>query len=387
MRAVRGRAPSLFPTHQAPTSSALASHLHPAPAFDRPATPPVHEVLRSPGQPLDAAARAEMESRFGHDFGQVRVHSGARAGESARAVDALAYTVGPDVVFASGRYRPDTSAGRALLAHELAHVVQQEGAASRPPGSVPRPVDRGRADRAEVEARRAVGDAAAGRPVALAAGSLGPALQRQTPGEDEGFRWPRSQRQPAYQLHLDPQIEAEIQAAQQARLLLAPETVRLSLSDLDLDAILGTPPPPWLTTPSPPPPAPLVPAGAGPSEPRQATPGDLLRAVMRVPAIDSALTTLQTRAGDQVTRDWRSLSTGGRVALISQTALIGGGALAGVLSDPGARTFTLGLIQNRDIPVPGVPGLTFQFNLTGADQRVKFDLNVGALLPRSWGFH
>jgi hypothetical protein len=104
-------------------------------------------------------------------------------------------------------------------------------------------------------------------------------------------------------------------------------------------------------------------------------------------AIDAALTTLQSRAADQAAHDWRELSTGGRVALISQTALIGGGALAGVLSDPEARTFTLGLLQNRDIPVPGVPGLTFQFILTGPDQRVRFDLNVGALLPRSWGFH
>ncbi len=85
----------------------------------------VHEVLRSSGQPLDAGARAFMEPRFGFDFGKVRVHSDARAGESAQAVRAHAYTVGSDLVFAPGRYAPATSAGRKLLAHELAHVVQQ----------------------------------------------------------------------------------------------------------------------------------------------------------------------------------------------------------------------------------------------------------------------
>jgi hypothetical protein len=87
--------------------------------------PIVHEVLRSPGQPLDPATRAFMEPRFHHDFGQVRVHTDARAAKSARAVNALAYTVGRDVVFGSGRYSLATQAGNRLLAHELAHVVQQ----------------------------------------------------------------------------------------------------------------------------------------------------------------------------------------------------------------------------------------------------------------------
>jgi len=87
--------------------------------------PIVHEVLRSPGQPLDAATRAFMEPRFGHDFGSVRVHTDVRAAESARAVNALAYTVGRDVVFGAGWSTQDTTAGKRLLAHELTHVVQQ----------------------------------------------------------------------------------------------------------------------------------------------------------------------------------------------------------------------------------------------------------------------
>jgi uncharacterized protein YcfJ len=85
----------------------------------------VHDVLRSPGQPLSAEARAFMEPRFGHDFGNVRIHTDAQAAQSARAVNALAYTVGRDVVFGNGRYRPETTTGKELLAHELTHVVQQ----------------------------------------------------------------------------------------------------------------------------------------------------------------------------------------------------------------------------------------------------------------------
>jgi hypothetical protein len=89
--------------------------------------PIVHEVLRSRGQPLDAETREFMEPRFGHDFSRVRVHTDERAAESARAVNALAYTVGRELVFGDGLYSPGTEAGTRLLAHELAHVVQQNG--------------------------------------------------------------------------------------------------------------------------------------------------------------------------------------------------------------------------------------------------------------------
>lgn len=99
------------------------------------APPIVNEVLRSPGRPLDAATRAFMEPRFGHDFSKVRVHTDARAAESARAVSALAYTVGQDVVFEAGQYAPGSEAGGRLLAHELTHVVQQNGTEG-PPSSL-----------------------------------------------------------------------------------------------------------------------------------------------------------------------------------------------------------------------------------------------------------
>ena len=88
----------------------------------------VDHALASPGRPLEPALRQDMEQRFGHDFSRVRVHSGAAAEQSARDVNAHAYTVGHDIVFGAGRFAPGTNEGRRLIAHELTHVVQQSGA-------------------------------------------------------------------------------------------------------------------------------------------------------------------------------------------------------------------------------------------------------------------
>ena len=99
----------------------------PAPTTPTAAPPAVQQVLSAPGRPLDAGTRAYMEPRFGHDFSQVRVHTDAPAAESARAINARAYTVGRDVVFGAGQYAPGTGEGQRLLAHELVHVVQQGG--------------------------------------------------------------------------------------------------------------------------------------------------------------------------------------------------------------------------------------------------------------------
>ena len=93
-------------------------------AGDQPS--PVKDVIGSArGQPLDAATRSFMESRMGHDFGDVRIHTDAKASESARSVQANAYTVGRDVVFRSDQWSPGTATGQRMLAHELTHVVQQ----------------------------------------------------------------------------------------------------------------------------------------------------------------------------------------------------------------------------------------------------------------------
>ncbi|NDJ78497.1 MAG: DUF4157 domain-containing protein [Chloroflexi bacterium] len=99
--------------------------------------PAVHDVLRAPGQPLDDHTRSFMESRFDHDFSGVRVHSDARATRSARSIGARAYTAGVDIVFGTGNYAPYTQAGRHLLGHELAHIVQGNGQRVNQPGIDP----------------------------------------------------------------------------------------------------------------------------------------------------------------------------------------------------------------------------------------------------------
>jgi hypothetical protein len=135
------------------------------------APPIVHEVLRSPGRPLDPATRALFEPRLGRDLGGVRVHTDGAAAASASAVGALAWTVGRDVAFASGRYEPATEAGRRLLAHELAHVAQGRG---RDDGRGPVLVGPA-SDRAEAEAERFAAGAGGVGPVATS----GVVLRRQ----------------------------------------------------------------------------------------------------------------------------------------------------------------------------------------------------------------
>ena len=85
----------------------------------------VDRVLASSGRPMEPALRQDMEQRFGHDFSQVRVHSGGEAEQSAQEVHANAYTVGHNIVFGARRFAPGTHEGRRLIAHELTHVVQQ----------------------------------------------------------------------------------------------------------------------------------------------------------------------------------------------------------------------------------------------------------------------
>jgi hypothetical protein len=99
-----------------------------APAQGANSTPTVQNQTPSQlggGQPLAEPEKAFFESRLGYDLSHVRVHTDARAMESARAINALAYTIGRDVVFGAGQYAPGSNAGRHLLAHELVHVVQQ----------------------------------------------------------------------------------------------------------------------------------------------------------------------------------------------------------------------------------------------------------------------
>jgi hypothetical protein len=110
-----------------PAAQVQTKSLHTGDVGGLAAPPIVDDALRSPGQPLDAATRAFMEPRFGHDFGKVRVHADARAAEAASSIDARAFTSNRSVVFGGGAYAPQTESGRRLLAHELTHVVQQQG--------------------------------------------------------------------------------------------------------------------------------------------------------------------------------------------------------------------------------------------------------------------
>jgi hypothetical protein len=144
------------------------------------AIPPiVDEVLNSTGQPLQESTRSLMEPRFGHDFSGVRVHTDARAAESADAVNAHAYTVGQDVVFAPGKYQPSTESGNALIAHELSHVLQQESVSGQPAKAISDP-----ADSSEREADAVAGGVLRNEPVAV---NQAPSAAMQTLNVEEGL--------------------------------------------------------------------------------------------------------------------------------------------------------------------------------------------------------
>jgi hypothetical protein len=133
----------------------------------------VDDVLRSPGQPLDHESRGFMEKRFGYDFSAVRVHADEQAQRSADATNAEAYTVGRDIVFASGRYAPHTPAGQELLAHELTHVVQQRSAPSSGP------IEMGEKDEYETSADQTAAEIVSSSGPVPAVRSTGVTLQRQ----------------------------------------------------------------------------------------------------------------------------------------------------------------------------------------------------------------
>jgi hypothetical protein len=147
---------------------------------------PVLDVVGSGGgSPLDVDTRTGMESRLGHDFGDVRVHTDSRAHDSATAVNAHAYTVGSNVVFQRDKYDPSSTEGKTMLAHELTHVVQQRSGPvdGTPTGGgvqVSDPSDRFERE-AEANAERAMSTPAA--PAAVS--SAGPSVQRQADEEEQ----------------------------------------------------------------------------------------------------------------------------------------------------------------------------------------------------------
>lgn len=125
MKAAALRSPSICaPAHKAERSA------RPAPPVEA-----AYEAVQTPGHPLDHAASRVLGSRFGYDFGGVRVHTGPDASRAAQSVNAHAYTLGQHIVFNRGEYQPRTARGIELIAHELAHTVQQRGAAAAAPGA------------------------------------------------------------------------------------------------------------------------------------------------------------------------------------------------------------------------------------------------------------
>ena len=146
----------------------------------------VKDVVGSGGAPLDNDTRGFMESRLGADFGDVRVHTDATASESARSVQAHAYTVGNDVVFQSGKYSPENDSGKRMLAHELTHVVQQRSgpvAGTPAPGGIQisHPSDRFE-QAAESSADRVMSSASASAPTT--AGPAPASVQREEDDEE-----------------------------------------------------------------------------------------------------------------------------------------------------------------------------------------------------------
>lgn len=123
-------------------------------------------AITDAGRPLDGTTRGNMESGFGHDFSNIRIHDDARAHDNARSLSARAYAAGDHIVFGEGQYRPESSSGQALIAHELAHSVQQGGVQMKADGPIPAAAD------AELEAQA---DRAA---AAVTAGRAAPALSR-----------------------------------------------------------------------------------------------------------------------------------------------------------------------------------------------------------------
>jgi hypothetical protein len=197
----------------------------------------------------------------------------------------------------------------------------------------------------------------------------------------------------SYRLHLDPQIEAQIRAINAMNAMIAPEPVKAGLLDLTLPPAPPTPGPPEASPPpipSPPPPAPATPIGPAPGTglmgPRAGTGGDVWKAILAEPSLGPAITALGDQAAAKAKTQWDQLSTGGAVAVVSGSIMVGGGAIAGILANPDARQWITSTLNDKIIPVPKVPGLAVQLNLSGENVIVGLHLDVGQVLPKALGF-
>lgn len=165
---------------RAPTVA--AGRFLPAPAYAGPRGD--SGLSREDGAPLDSASLAHFESSFGHDLSGVRVHSSERAAASAAALSARAYTVGRHIVFGPGEHRPSSAAGRRVLGHELAHVIQQGRGGSTPPGGAALEASAERAAAAAARGERMIVEGSSAPGMARLAADNGPVVKR------SWYSWP-----------------------------------------------------------------------------------------------------------------------------------------------------------------------------------------------------
>jgi outer membrane protein OmpA-like peptidoglycan-associated protein len=408
-----------------------------------------------------------MESAFGRDFSHVRVHTDAPAAASARALRARAFTLGSDIAFAAGRYAPSTPAGRSLIAHELAHVVQQQQ---------PGPSSSGAEERADAAARRAAGGA---RVDSRSLGSAPVAIMRQaeTPGRTASLGLGQPESRPGLGLTLstvsgfehgkatvptDATAALDQVATQLLGLLIELPAGRVTLTghtdltgeekrnerlgreralsvwgalvkrgvpgqNMDVQSagmsapVVNTPEreprnrrveirfegrllpeaksrfglgrlgpsgggpvdltprqgglvPPWAR---PTPPAPTPQPAAGPTPARAGTGGDVLKALLATPEGKRALEAAKAEGQRILERS----TTGEKVAGGATLLTLGAGTLAGVWSDPSARSTALKALDGAEVDVPKVPGLKVRAVTTGQGGGAVLMFDFGKVVP------
>lgn len=187
------------------------------------------------------------------------------------------------------------------------------------------------------------------------------------------------QKQPtlsAPSLTVDPDFERKLRALNLISNQLDPSKIAVAVPTGRLELT----PPDWLKAPVIKSEGPLVTAGKGPA-PRAASGSDLLEALSKVPAFKTAMKRLQARAMKQVERDWGKIPTGGKGAVIATSLTVAGMSLAGALGDGETRRFLLDQLNGRDVPVPGVKGLSLKFNTRGRNVGVMITFNLAPLIP------
>jgi hypothetical protein len=369
---------------------------------------------KSGGSPLPDDVRSFMEPRFRADFSGVRVHTSNEAVRMNQDVNAQAFAHGQDVYFGAG----NAPGKDALTAHELTHVVQQNKNITRlqrlntvqkdPPIfplqaklTIGQP-----ADKYEQEA-----DSTAAHMMKMPEPELENPnitnslqtrlIQRESPGSLPNVPnyqlTPPSLMEPAnpsaryglggdLTLHLDPELQVSI--AQQVQQQLNPLIVRTALSQISLSVtnsdVNGTVPISIPATSQSTTNAPLPDRqDRTVDKPRASGASDILDGVLKLPEIDTAITSLEKQVTDRLMKDWHRLNTGEKIVSV---VAIGTGPLTGILANSDARNFALGKLNGKVIPVPFLKWLHLEVNTGGDNLMMGLHVDVGQLLPPSLGF-